>query len=140
MSDTELNKQLFHPNWTLSQKTRFFLSSTHLQRVKKPHSWRPPTDLFETRDGLVVQVEIAGMRSSDFAITLENRRLTIRGTRSMRAEQRAYHQMEISFGEFSTEVELPHAVNVDAIQAEYSDGFLRIVLPKSEPKEVPIRE
>ena len=34
--------------------------------------WQPPTDLYETADGYVVQVEIAGMIEGDFQITLED--------------------------------------------------------------------
>lgn len=97
------------------------------------HVWSPPTDLYETEDAYIVRVEIAGMRQRDFSITLENNFLTISATRPDTPERRAYHQMEVRFGEFSTVVVLPGAVDAEASGAEYEDGFLIISLPKIGP-------
>jgi HSP20 family protein len=104
----------------------------------RSHLWRPPTDLFETEDTLVVRVEIAGMREEDFSIFLENRILTVRGARYEVAERKAFHQMEIPFGEFMTEVELPAGVDSSEVEAVYNDGFLRVVLAKMRPHQVNI--
>ena len=41
--------------------------------------WRPPTDVYELEETLVVRVEIAGMREEDFIIQLNGRILSIRG-------------------------------------------------------------
>jgi HSP20 family protein len=98
------------------------------------HVWSPPTDLFETEDKFVVRVEIAGLRDQDFAVTLEHNYLVIAGSRPDIPERRAYHQMEIRFGEFSTVVALPGPVDSDDTAAEYSDGFLVVTLPKKKTK------
>jgi HSP20 family protein len=103
-----------------------------------PTQWRPPTDVYETDDGYVVRVEIPGMRDGQFSVMVENNILTIRGSRSDTAERRAFHQMEIRFGDFSTDVELPPNVNVNQVQAEYEDGFLRVFLPKAQPRQIHI--
>ncbi len=105
-----------------------------------PRSWRPPTDVYETEDAMVVRVEIAGMKEEDFTISLEDRLLLVRGIRPDTPERRAYHQMEIPFGDFSTEVELPYPVAAGEIEAIYRDGFLRIVLPKARPHQVQVEE
>jgi HSP20 family protein len=103
-------------------------------------TWRPPTDVYETESQIVVQMEVAGMRRDDFYITLEDRRLTISGIRANSpSSPGAYHQMEVNFGEFRSEVELPGAVEVEGIEAEYEDGFLRVTLPKAKPRRVEIR-
>jgi HSP20 family molecular chaperone IbpA len=44
--------------------------------------------------------------------------------------------MEIHYGEFSLEVEFPGSVDVDHVEADYDDGFLRISLPKIGPKQI----
>lgn len=103
-------------------------------------TWRPPTDFYETETHLVVRVEIAGMREDDFHIELNGRLLSIRGLRQDAAERRAYHQMEIRYGEFSIDVELPYHVDADQVQALYQDGFLRVFLPKAQPRHIPIVE
>lgn len=102
--------------------------------------WRPPTDVVETEDNFIVQMEIAGMRREDFFITLEERRLTISGVRPHpQTSSGAYHQLEVNFGEFRSEVDLPGPVAVDRIEADYADGFLRVTLPKIRPRRVEIR-
>ncbi|HEX7975707.1 MAG TPA: Hsp20/alpha crystallin family protein [Anaerolineales bacterium] len=98
--------------------------------------WRPPTDVYETDDRIVVRVEIAGMREADFSIELDDRFLLIRGVRPDIAERRAYHQMEIRFGEFSIEVELPAPVISGEVKASYENGFLHVTLPKARSQQV----
>jgi HSP20 family protein len=104
--------------------------------ISRPHAWRPPTDVYETEDAFIILVEVAGMRESDFTVTLVERALTVRGIRQDSSERRAYHQMEIPFGEFTTEVELPGTVVSDKVEANYHDGFLHITLPKLQPKHI----
>jgi HSP20 family protein len=106
----------------------------------RPPAWHPPTDVYEMDNTLVVRVEIAGMREGDFAIELNGRFLVVRGVRQDIPERRAYHRMEIRFGEFSIEIELPSYIEADQVQAIYHNGFLRILLPKSHPRQIPIIE
>lgn len=100
--------------------------------------WRPPTDVYETETTFVVLVEVAGMRQSEFSVTADRQVLTIRGMRTDAAGPKAYHQMEIAYGEFVTEVQVPVPVDITQVEAAYSDGFLRVVLPKAQPKRIAI--
>jgi HSP20 family protein len=84
-------------------------------------------------------VEVAGMRESDFTINVEENFLVISGVRSESPERRAYRQMEIRFGEFSTAVELPLGVDVNKADADYKDGFLNVILPKLKPTNINIK-
>jgi HSP20 family protein len=107
---------------------------------RSSHGWRPPTDVLETESAYVVVVEIAGMRGSDFKVTFEGHILSIRGARHDSNARKAYHQMEIDYGEFLTEVHVHAPVVADNIDASYSDGFLRIQLPKASPKKIDIED
>jgi HSP20 family protein len=107
--------------------------------VRSP-SWRPPADMYELENTVLVRVEIAGMRENDFSIQLNGRILSIRGSRQDITERRAYHQMEIRFGEFSIDLELPFHIETDQIQAMYSNGFLKIILPKALPRHISVSE
>jgi HSP20 family protein len=100
------------------------------QVKSQSHIWSPPTDVFETENAYIVRVEIAGMRQQDFAVQVENNLLKISGVRSDKPERRAYHQMEVRFGEFSTIVAIPGPVDADNSGAEYEDGFLTVTLFK----------
>jgi HSP20 family protein len=100
--------------------------------------WSPPTDEFETDEAYVVRVEVAGMREDDFEVVIEDQILTISGSRLDLPERRAYHQMEIRFGKFSTSLGLPGPVNAEAASAEYREGFLTVTLPKVKPSEIKV--
>ncbi len=104
----------------------------------RPTVWSPPTDVYETEDTYIVRMEIAGMREDDFEVTLENDTLLISGSRADLPERRAYHQMEIRFGKFATAIGVPGPVNVEKALAEYKDGFLTIVLPKSKQNQIKV--
>ncbi len=80
------------------------------------------------------------MRGADFSVTYEDQLLSIRGARAETVSQKAYHQMEIAYGEFETHVRLPSPVEVASIEATYMDGFLRVILPKTQPRRVPIKD
>lgn len=98
----------------------------------RSNTWRPPTDMFETEKGLVVKVDIAGIRDDDIEVVVSNKLLSINGVRSDSSERRAFHQMEIPYGGFAVNIELPVSVDTDNATAEYKDGFLIIHLPKEE--------
>jgi HSP20 family protein len=107
--------------------------------VRASHVWRPPTDVMEDENRLYVIVEIAGMQHGEFNVALSDRRLTISGFRQMPARARAaYHQLEVRYGEFRSDVALPWAVDEQGIGARYEDGFLYIELPRSAEDTVRI--
>lgn len=107
---------------------------------KRPHAWRPPTDVLETDEAFVVIVEVAGMRGMDFSVTFDNQVLSIRGNRPDSNVRKVYHQIEIDYGDFISDIQMPHRIDGTAIEATYSDGFLRVVLPKANPKSIEISE
>ena len=101
--------------------------------------WSPPTDQYETEDTYVIRVEIAGMNEDDFEVSVENNNtLLIAGVRTDAQERRAYHQMEIRFGKFSTALGLPGPVDIEHALAEYKDGFLTVTLPNATPKQIKV--
>lgn len=101
--------------------------------------WHPPTDVYEQDGRLIVIVEVAGMRDSDFNVTLQGQQLTISGIRQrVTATDCAYHQLEIRFGEFRAEVSLPWPVAREGVVATYQDGFLRVEMPRAPKQNVQI--
>lgn len=109
-------------------------------------TWRPPTDVYETQDALVIKVELAGMREQSIEVMLEGRTLSIYGTRpdDRPSERISYHLMGVNYGTFCVQLYLPYPVEGDAAQAAYEDGFLIIRLPRRQregggPQRVDIR-
>jgi len=139
MLEIELKPDLRRPGfYILGEQKSGGLQPQNYRPSVRSHVWRPPTDVYETSEEVVVRVEIAGMAEADFTIVLDGRDLFIRGVRPDTSERRAYHQMEIRFGEFGTDVELPVEVVIEHIQAVYMNGFLNIRLPKARPKQVKV--
>ena len=101
-------------------------------------SWRPPTDIYEIENSIVIIMELAGMHVEDFSIEVTGKRLSINGIRPHVVDKRAYHQVEIPFGEFRAEFEIPVEFNLDTIAAVYNNGFLEVTIQKSHPKQVRI--
>jgi len=139
MEDISVSSESMRRVWHISEDFQNPITDTSRWRIiSRPNAWRPPTDVYETDNSMIIRVEVAGMREADFTISLVDRTLTIRGIRQDTSERRAYHQMEIAFGEFHTEVELPYQVISDKVEATYRDGFLRITLPIAQPKHIKV--
>lgn len=93
--------------------------------------WKPPTDVYETDDALVVHMDIAGMRSEDFQVELADGVLIIGGERKARHEGKPhYHAMEVQVGPFERRLRLPVPVDPESIRANYEQGFLEVRLRK----------
>jgi len=69
-------------------------------------------------------------------VTLEERTLRVGGVRPDPDQRSAYHQMEIHYGEFRSDVALPGEVDAQGIEAAYSDGFLTVTLPHVRPRRI----
>jgi HSP20 family protein len=115
--------------------------------------WQPRADVHETPTGLVVKVEVAGVRSDRLNVSLssDDRVLTISGERLEDDEERLdrirCYQLEVSFGPFERQVTLPAGARIDreAISATYRDGILVVLLPKRsdqapERRSIPVSE
>jgi HSP20 family protein len=116
--------------------------------AKKPfhgfneRAWRPPTDIYETQEALVVTVEIAGVDKESLGVDFRHSLVTVTGNRRHNPDslQVSYHQMEIKYGAFEIELKLPAGLDTDSAKARYVDGFLSVTIPKraSEPQSVSI--
>ncbi len=94
---------------------------------------RPPTDIFDMGDHLLVRVEMAGIDPNDVSITINGKLLTIKGSRNEdESSKMRVVQMEIMYGYFKRELILPSYVDAKKASAEYYNGMLEIELPKIE--------
>ncbi|MEZ4769116.1 MAG: Hsp20/alpha crystallin family protein [Caldilineales bacterium] len=107
--------------------------------------FRPPTDVYETEDAIVVIIEVAGLQEDHFEISLSqaDQVLTVQGRRQSHgadAGRTVFHQIEIPYGVFAVDVPMPWPLQeAESATADYQDGFLVITLPKAQPRHVPVR-
>ena len=111
------------------------------QLLSHSQKFCPPTDVFETNDNIIVRVEIAGMQEKDIDITFNNNILNISGNRVDTNENiKAYHQMEVSFGEFLSTIEIKSPIILDKAKANYQNGILNIKLPLALRKSITLNK
>jgi len=109
--------------------------------------WTPHTDVYVADTGLVIKVELAGMKSDSLEIIVEGQRLRITGVRPdcCRGPHCSFLVMEINYGPFETVLDLPAGYDLTRAKALYVNGFLRIDVPPSQhthtkTTKVPISE
>ena len=108
--------------------------------------WIPNTDVYVSDEGLVVKVEISGMRREDLELAIEGNRLLITGQRpdGCRVPGVKFLVMEIDYGIFECVIEVPGGYDLSQAKASYQNGFLRVDVPpaRSASKSilVPISE
>ncbi len=95
--------------------------------------WQPPTDIYETGDGVVVRIELAGVDERAIDIEASGDALAIRGRRREQCVygKKSYCQMEIHYGPFERVLHLPRRFDADRARASYTHGILEIFLPWS---------
>lgn len=97
-------------------------------------AWAPSVDIYENKDQIVLEAELPGMKQEDFDLAIENNVVTLRGERRFEKadESDNYHRVERSYGAFTRSFTLPLTVSAEEAKAEYSNGVLRVTLPKRE--------
>lgn len=104
----------------------------------RPALWRPALEVYETDAALVVSAEIAGMEEADLRVVVDAGMLSIRGNRPDpgQGDKRCYHEARVPYGAFGADVYIPFPVDADRTEADYVNGFLRIVLPRSVARTI----
>ena len=105
--------------------------------------WAPAVDMYETKDELVVTVELPGMSDKDIKLAINGDVLSLRGERvqSQEVKRESAYRGERWYGKFERTLPLPIPVQADKVKATYRDGVLTVTLPKVEeikPKEIQI--
>jgi HSP20 family protein len=121
----------------VSSSLQFVKSPPHLsQEGNTDPYWVPNTDMYVSEEGLVIKVELAGMRREDLELVIEGDRVRIAGYRpdGCRAAKCKFLMMEINYGAFETVIELPKGYDLAQARAAYQNGFLRIDVP-AQPAE-----
>ena len=109
------------------------LSRSHFSRFA--HAWQPAINAYRCETCIRICVDLAGVDRSVIDLTVETRRVLIRGTRQLpepsHAEGHAVQllAMEIDYGPFEREMTLPAEVEIDKAHAEQRNGLLWISLP-----------
>ena len=91
-------------------------------------------DISEDKKNVIVEMQVPGINPDKIDIQVEDNHLHISGSRqdASETEDRTYYHKEIKRGSFERVVALPCAVKAGEARADFKEGTLTIVLPKSE--------
>lgn len=104
----------------------------------------PPINVWASEDKAVVIAEVPGIAPEDLDVQIINQTLTLTTKREpdKLTEGQTWHRQERGYGQFTRSLELPYAVDSDKAQASFSQGMLKIDLPRAAadlPKKISIQ-
>jgi HSP20 family protein len=104
----------------------------------------PETNVVETDKAVEVTVELPGMKPEDVKVEMKENALWITGEKKEDKEEKGktFHRIERRAGMFRRVLPLPAEVTQDKVDARFTDGILKITLPKTErvaPKQIEVK-
>ncbi|MBN1825936.1 MAG: Hsp20/alpha crystallin family protein [Candidatus Eisenbacteria bacterium] len=107
--------------------------------TEKRGLWSPAADVYELEDRLYVVLEIAGMRSKDFQIRVEQGALLIRGERRAPhgGKEKRFHSLERHTGAFEKRIPIPEGFDRNRPKSRYLEGVLEVSFPVAVRSEKP---
>ena len=108
-------------------------------------TWKPPMDICETADEIIILAEIAGVGKENMEVEINSSAVRICGQRDEipRQADTSYRLAEIQYGQFERILVLPAPIDPEKVSATYTNGFLEIRMPKLQPPKtlrIPISE
>ena len=96
--------------------------------------WYPAADVYKTRGGWVVKVELAGVTPDELEVEISGDTLRVAGVRRDGAvtESVSYHQLEIVYSRFERVIRFPCPIEGATVERNYQNGLLILRLRSPE--------
>ncbi|MGD8262318.1 MAG: Hsp20/alpha crystallin family protein [Desulfobacterales bacterium] len=108
-------------------------------------SWKPPMDMNETPEEVIIIAEVPGVEKDDLDVEISSKAVRIRGDRFAKhcPDNATYRLAEIQCGKFERILFLPAPIDPEVVSASYQKGMLEIrlaKLPSEKIHKIPIEE
>lgn len=112
-----------------------FLSDKLTSRV-------PAVNIAETENEFHIELAAPGLKKEDFKINLDKNVLSVSAEKKAEnvEEGKRYSKREYSYNSFVRSFTLPETVDHANIEAEYTDGVLKLKVAKKEEAKIQSRE
>jgi HSP20 family protein len=102
----------------------------------------PAVNISESDEEYHIELAAPGLKKEDFRVSVERDILTILTEQRTESnnEGKTYNRREYSYSAFTRSFTLPESADVDRIQASYTDGILKLNLPKKEEAKAVSRQ
>lgn len=117
---------------SINRYFQFLESSRGAKPAKR--LWYPAADVYQTSDGWLVKVELAGVSAEDVEIDIQGNILYLAGCRRDKSCSvgLTYQQMEITYSRFEKTLTFPAPIDGAHIEHNFDNGLLIIHLKKGE--------
>lgn len=112
---------------------------TNLEQVREGQRIRPPVDIFENQDELLLYADLPGLTSEDLSVEMNDGLLTIQGSRTLSTGASAEDRRSYLYWR---QFQMPVGIDTTKIQANLSRGVLEVHLPKMEavkPRQIRVQ-
>lgn len=104
----------------------------------------PAVDIVENDDAYVLEAELPGYKQADVKVNVEKHVLKLSSTKESKKEEKDKKRLvsERCYQCFERSFSLPEDVDEDKIEGQFSDGLLKLTLPKKEvakPKAIEVK-
>lgn len=118
------------------------ISKNFSSRISTHVDWEPNTNIIESGDKLIVEVELPGVNKDDVSILLQGKNeLIIRGTKPqprLNEPQVTYYLFEREFGTFYKKIIIDFPLDTSNIKSVMENGVLIVQIPRKEVSKVSV--
>jgi HSP20 family protein len=123
------------PTWSRDLMQDFF-NDNYFSGASRIGTTLPAVNITETADDVIIEMAAPGMKKNDFKLEVDNDQLHIGYKKEKEVENENNQcnewRREYSYESFDRTFTLPSMVESDKVKASYTDGILRITVPKKE--------
>jgi HSP20 family protein len=103
-------------------------------RPSGSREFAPAADIYETAEGITLQVDLPGHEAKSIEVKVENDTLTLKSERKRPESPKGEgtRRLERNFGVFTRSFVLPRTVDPSRVEARYENGVLTLALPRRE--------
>jgi len=117
-----LIRRTYHPMFDALQNMMYY-------NEPQKTTCNPRVNIVENQENFELQLAAPGFRKEDINISLDNNVLTISSEKEVN-ENETYTRREFSAGSFMRSFTIPKNIQIENISAEFTDGILKLNLPK----------
>ena len=102
----------------------------------------PAVNIAETENEFHIELAVPGLKKEDFKISLDKNLLSVSAEKKTENvdESKKYSKREYSYNSFVRSFTLPETADYANIEAEYTDGVLKLNVAKKEEAKIQTRE
>jgi HSP20 family protein len=104
--------------------------------ISDENAWRPPSDVHETPETVIIRMEIPGVPADGVEVLVKGARIEVCGEKrpDTASEEASFLCLERSFGRFHRAFDVNGPVNLSRIVVTLKGGVLALHLPKIQER------